>query len=59
MGETQTKFDVLQTKFDILQSKFNELQGKTEEDAEILAEWQTASLVLCGVFSLISRKILT
>lgn len=55
----QTKLDGLQTKLDGLQSKVNELQGKIGEDAEVLAEWQTASLVLCGAFSLISCKILT
>jgi len=59
VGEMQTKLDGLQTKLDGLQSKVNELQGKIGEDAEVLAEWQTASLVLCGAFSLISCKILT
>ena len=52
MGEMQAKLDVLQ-------SKVNELQGKIAEDAEVLAEWQTANLVISGAFSLISHKILT
>jgi hypothetical protein len=49
----------MRAKLELLQSKVNELQGKIGEDAEVLAEWQTASLVICGVFSLISHKILT
>jgi peptidoglycan hydrolase CwlO-like protein len=59
MGEMQAKLDILQAKQDVLQSKVNELQGKIGEDAEVLAEWQTARLVICGVFSLIFHKILT
>lgn len=49
----------LRSKLDILQLKVNDLQGKIWEDAEVLAEWQTAHLVICGGFSLISHKILT
>ena len=56
MGEMQAKLDL---KVNELQLKINELQGKIGEDTEVLAEWQTASLVICGVFSLISCKILT
>ncbi len=52
MGEMQAKLDALQ-------SKVNELQRKIGEDAEVLAEWQTARLVISGVFRLISCKILT
>ena len=49
----------MQAKVDTLQLEVNELRGKIGEDTEVLAEWQTASLVICGMFSITSHKILT
>lgn len=55
MGEIQAR---MQAKLNILQLKVNELHREIGEDTEVLAEWQTAYLVICGVFSLIYHTIL-
>ncbi|KAM6502623.1 hypothetical protein JOM56_002600 [Amanita muscaria] len=53
IAELRRTIGEVQAELEVLQSKVNELQGKIWEDAEVLAERQTARLVICafGVYS--------
>jgi hypothetical protein len=42
----------------VQQAKINELKKRIGGNSEVLAEWQTASLVICGVLSPISHTFL-
>jgi hypothetical protein len=40
------------------QAEINELKAKIGGNLEVLTEWQTASLVICGVFSPIMASLM-
>jgi hypothetical protein len=58
LDKQEEKIDKQQAMLKQLNTEIDELKKSRVGDSEVLAHWQTASLVICGVLSHITHTLL-